>query len=263
MQLMELINEIEKTLTFETIQQYRVNESKKHELLSFISPHTDIKKIDSKLCNNYIQHLISKGNQLTTIYPKWYYLKSLLTYAYHNKLIDAIPYVKLSKKKNKEKTITDKKTVLQLLKWCKNNKQQDLRFIILIGFYTGLRIDNILSIQSKQINNGYLRIWKNKSDNPYSIPIKKRLQTILNKNFKPFTIKYQQARYLFNKAKKELNLDSSITLHSLRHTFCSRLIETGTDIRVVQLLAGHKNITTTQIYTHIKNKQLELAINNL
>ena len=263
MQLINLITEIEKTLTFETIQQYKVNESKKNELLSFINPNIDIKKIDSKLCNNYIQHLISKGNKLTTIYAKWYYFKGLLNYAYHNKLIDNIPYIKLSKLKQKEKTATDKTTILKLLKWCKANNEIELRKIILIGFYTGLRINNILSIQPKHINNNYLRVWRNKSDNPYSIPIKKRLRVILNNNFKAFTINYPHCRYLFEKAKRELNLDKDITIHTLRHTFCSRLIETGTDIRTVQILAGHKNIQTTQLYTHIKNKQLELAINLL
>lgn len=261
MQLIDLINEIEKTVTFETVQQFKVNESKKNELLAFIPASMDIKKINSQMCNNYIQHLINKGNKLTTIYAKWYYLKGLLTYAYHNNWIDNIPYIKLAKKKQSERTATDKGTVLQLLKWCKQHQQTELRQIILIGFYTGLRIDNILNINPKHINNNYLRVWQNKSDNPYSVPIKKRLQTILNKNFTGFTITYHQARYLFNKAKKELNIDNNITLHSLRHTFCSRLIEHGTDIRIVQQLAGHKNITTTQIYTHIKNKTLEQAIN--
>lgn len=263
MQLIDLINEIEKTLTFNTVHQFKVNESKKNELLAFIKPHTDIKKIDSKMCNNYIQHLISKGNKLTTIYAKWYYFKGLLTYAYHNKWIDNIPYIKLAKKKQQERTATDKGTILKLLKWCKAHNQQELRKILHIGFYTGLRIDNILHIQSKHINNNYLRVWSNKSDNPYSVPIKKRLQTILNKDFKSFTITYHQARYLFNKAKCDMELDSTLTLHSLRHTFCSRLIEHGTDIRIVQQLAGHKNIQTTQIYTHIKNKTLEQAINLL
>ena len=263
MQLIDLINEIEKTLTFETVHQFKVNESKKNELLAFIPPSTDIKKIDTKLCNNYIKHLFDKGNQLSTVYAKWYYFRGLLTYAYHNQKIDFIPYVKLPKVKHKERIATDKGIILQLLKWCKLHQEYELRKIILIGFYTGLRINNILSLQPKYINNNYIRVWVNKSDNPYSIPIKKRLQIILNKDFKPFTIDYYQARYLFNKAKKELNLDKDITLHSLRHGFCSRLIEKGTDIRVVQQLAGHKNITTTQIYTHIKNKTLEQAINNI
>lgn len=263
MQLIDLINEIEKTLTFETTHQFKVNESKKNELLAFINPNTDIKKIDSKLCNNYIQHLISKGNKLTTIYAKWYYLKGLLTYAYRNNWIDNIPYIKLAKKKQTERTATDKETILKLLKYCKTHQYTELRQIILIGFYTGLRIDNILNIKPNHINNNYIRVWSNKSDNPYSVPIKKRLTVILNKDFKPFTINYYQCRYLFNKAKKELNIDNNITLHSLRHTFCSRLIEHGTDIRIVQQLAGHKNITTTQIYTHIKNKTLEIAINNI
>ena len=261
MQLIELIEETEKTMTFETVQQLRVNDSKKQELLKYIAPTTNIKKIDSKLCNNYIKHLIDKGNKLSTIYPKWYYFKGLLNYAYHNKLIDSIPYVKLAKIKKQEKTTTDKTTILKLLNWAKQNQDQEFRQVILLCYYTGARVDNILSIKPKQINNGYLRLWKNKSDNPYSIPIKKRCYPILmNKKFKGFNIKYQHLRYLLEKAKKELNLSQDLTIHTLRHTFCSRLIEKGIDIRVTQQLAGHKSIQTTIGYTHIKNKTLENAI---
>lgn len=263
MNLSKLIIEVEQTQYFNTIHQYKVNESKKNALLAFIPATTDIKKINAVLCSNYINHLLSKGDAITTVYTKYYYLRGLLQYAYNNKYIDAIPFIKLPKKKQKEKFFIDKKTLLQLLHWSKQNNQYELRIALLIGFYTGLRIDNILHININHINNNYLRVWVNKSDNPYSIPIKKRLQVILNKNFKEFNLSYHQIRYLFNKAKTELNLNPELTLHSLRHGFCSRLLEKGADIRTVQQLAGHKNIQTTMIYTHLKNKTLEAAINNI
>lgn len=261
MQLIELI-EITDRLYYASSTSYKVIMSKQKELIEVIGAERDVKDINRQVINKCIQYWKDKHNTNATINAKLAYLSKLLTYAFQNEIITHKPYIPAMKVRiTKEKYLSEDERA-EMLNWCVHNNQQELEKIILIGLNTGLRINNILSILPEHIENNYLRVYENKTNKPYSVPLNKTMQELM-KDFKPFTLKYNQVYYIFNQMKKELNLDENITIHTLRHTFCSDLIQKGIVLPVIQVLANHKKIQTTMRYAHLSNKQLEDAVSVL
>lgn len=72
-----------------------------------------------------------------------------------------------------------------------------------------------------------------------------------------YRLQNKSIRNAINETVKELELQKKVTPHVFRHSFATRLIENGADLRVVQELLGHAGISNTQIYTHVSTKHLK------
>ena len=186
-----------------------------------------------------------------------------MTYCLREEFITHKPYIqyrKITAKKDRFITPAEKE---KMYLYCEETDNKDLKQILLLGFNTGMRINNIISFDpDKDVDNDYIRVWENKTNKPYSIP----LNQVLKENFHTFrklNLNYHQVHYMFDKMKQDLNLDEEITIHTMRHTFCSDLINKGVPVTVIQKLANHSQINTTMRYSHLNNEVLEKAVSLL
>ena len=154
---------------------------------------------------------------------------------------------------------------------------RDSAFLELL-YATGLRVSEIVSLSLNDINleAGYL-IAYGKGSKERVIPIGEVSQNVIReylKTSRPILLNNKQSPYLFitrsgkpitrqgfwkiiKKYSLAAGIKKNITPHTLRHSFASHLLERGADLRSVQMMLGHVDISTTQIYTHVTTERLK------
>src|SRR6478672_825901 len=147
------------------------------------------------------------------------------------------------------------------------------KLLLLIGYGAGLRVSEIVQLQWKDILFSEYKIHiknaKGKKDRmvmlPYSIvqslEIYRQLsngkQYVFEGLFAGEPYSTGTVQHVMRDALRKSGLEKKATIHTLRHSFATHLLESGTDIRYIQKFLGHSNIKTTTIYTHLSQTAVD------
>jgi integrase/recombinase XerD len=152
------------------------------------------------------------------------------------------------------------------------------RTMLELLYATGLRVSELITLKQSQVNfnQGVLRII-GKGDRERLIPLGEESQRWLEDFIdgpRMEILLERQTDYLFptrrgnsmtrqafwhiiKRYAEKASIQSTMSPHSLRHAFATHLLNRGADLRVVQLLLGHSDLSTTQIYTHVARERLK------
>lgn len=148
--------------------------------------------------------------------------------------------------------------------------------IISTIYSCGLRLSEVVWLKISDIDSDTMmvKIVNSKGKKDRYVMLSVKLLELLREYFK----EYKPKKYLFegqmgdnysprsiqavfSNAIKKTKINKKVTVHTLRHSFATHLLDNGTDIRFIQELLGHKHLSTTQIYTHISSPSIKKIIN--
>ena len=265
---------IEKGLSKNTIKSYE------SDLKEFFSWCYNIhKKSPSKLTsssiNIYLGYLFNKNIKSSSVNRKLSTLKAFYIFLYKQKLILKIPTEDIETPKIQKKlpSTLSENEVEKLLKAPKDKNIIELRDKAMLEmlYATGMRISELVNLKEVNVdkNRQVVKVLGKGSKErliPFGDEALDSLQKYLhkrnsrniyiflnNRDNKLSRVGFWQRVKIYL---KRVHLKSDITPHTLRHAFATHLLNRGADLRSVQLLLGHSDLSTTQIYTHIAKQRL-------
>lgn len=160
-----------------------------------------------------------------------------------------------------------------------DDKPEDLfNHAILEAIYgMGLRVSECCNLKTSQVNlnDGFINVI-GKGNKERIIPIPKRTKEVMDRYYRslrPLWQKKATNRFFINRLGKpiyseyvekmlresiiDVDIKKHLTPHKLRHSYATHLLEGGADLRVIQELLGHSDISTTEIYTHVETERLK------
>lgn len=262
--------ELEKGLSLNTIDAYR------RDLYSFAENISDINDIDRAQINFYIRSLKERNLAPTSIIRKVASLRGFFKWATSMNILVKNPASTLEQPKVPQRLpkIISLKEIEEIL----HMELSEVENVIIELLYScGLRVSELvnLKINDIDISSKYVRCF-GKGSKERIIPMGKKAIDALIEYFpirENLLKKYNLSsnKLLILKSGRFVNrqdvynfihkqgkfLNKNISPHTLRHSFATHLLENGADLRVVQELLGHSDVSTTQLYTHISKKRLK------
>jgi len=196
---------------------------------------------------------------------------SAVRYAYLNILKkDPTFNIKRPKREKKIPAVLTKEEVRKMLESCETKKS---KLMLSLLYATGMRVSEITNLKVNDLQFeekiGYIKQAKGKKDRIFNIP------NFLEEGLKNYIVdnKKKDHDFVFSGLNgkltertiqkivqgviKKTDIKKQVHPHTLRHSFATHLLEKGVDIRKIQELLGHSDLSTTQIYTHISSEELK------
>lgn len=217
-------------------------------------------------------------------YTHEHIVKNNLSFSYQNQLVNGVKLffrevekskIELDKlqrprREHKLPNVLSKEEVKAILEAPKNNKHKAMLSVI---YACGLRRSELLNLRSNDIdsNRKLLNIRNAKGRKDRIVPISEKLIELLREYYRQYKPKAwlfegqvagekyseQSLQSVLKQSVKMCNINKPVTIHWLRHSYATHLLEGGTDLRYIQELLGHKSSRTTEIYTHVSTKSIQ------
>ena len=271
---------VERGLSENTIASYGIDLKlfleylRENEIPSF-------KQVNKEVIVNYMQAEKNNNKANSSILRSVSSLRKFFQYLAQEKIIEKDPMLLIDtpKKKQHLPQVLTKEEVEKLLHSPNTGQVLGLRdrAMLELMYATGLRISEIINLKLEDLHltMGTLQTL-GKGHKERIVPVGDEAIKWVNRYLeeaRPKLLKRKRSNYLFlnfhgnnltrqgvwKNLKAEVRkagIQKNITPHTLRHSFATHILENGADLRIVQELLGHADISTTQIYTHLSNKQL-------
>lgn len=282
--------EIEKNCSKLTIRNYKHYLEVFSEWLFSTLPNKSLKDLDIATVRKYRVFLANrtdaKGLTLKRITQNYYVIavRSFLRFLIKNDYKTLEPSkIDLPKAVSRSLTFLDRDQVDRLVTMVDTSEEEGLRdrAIVELLFSTGLRVSELVKLNHNQVNlerkefgvvgkGGRARLvfisdravdWikrylEKRKDRFSPLFIRYSGRVVEENNGEKMRLTARSVERIVKKYVRLARMPVDATVHTLRHSFATDLLSNGADLRSVQEMLGHKNISTTQIYTHITNKQL-------
>lgn len=237
-----------------------------------------LKEVDRHTLRSYLSHLMEKGFAKSSIARKLSAIRSFYRYLLREELVSVSPAAttaspKLDRRLPSFLTVEEAKRLVESADLSKPLGQRD-RALLELLYASGLRISELVNMNVEQVNldTNEIRVWGKGSKERVVLigsPAARALSIYLSqgrrellgdkKNNALFLNRYgrrlpaRRVQKILEKYAK--TIDKKVHPHMLRHTFATHLLDGGADLRVVQELLGHADLSSTQIYTHVTQSQ--------
>ena len=255
------------------------------EFLAFINGKK-LSEVDPLLIRSFLAHLKSRGHSKATLSRKLAALRSFFKYLSRENQLTTNPILGIAspKKEKKLPQFLDLEQVTHLLEAPsdKNWEGKRDRSLLETLYSSGLRVSELVGLNRGETDlfSGLLKIrGKGKKERivpvgekalrsirDYLEALPERLKKLGDGNQPPLFLNRsgtrltdRSVRRVIVKYARQISLKQGISPHTLRHTFATHLLDRGADLRSVQELLGHANLSTTQIYTHVTTRRLQEA----